>query len=652
MMMVRFLFGILLICLSFMLFQGCTTTQKIESGEMALEYKQYYLAAQMLKDEMQKASYPDAKARKAYLIGQAQEEMNDWDEALYWYEKSFDLGFGREALYKSGVALMRLERYEVSRDVFQQLYRQEPTNERYRKALVENQIIQKRLAASQKELVNLEPWNFNSPHRDYGIQIYKDILYFTSDRRESTGDELYKWTGQKFTDIYESALPAGPVLPLSIPLNTDKNESGLTFHPNGLELVFTRCSPSDMHYDYYCQLYYSAKLDGRWSTPRLLPFTLPEVNYIHPVFSADGKALYFSSDHPDNIGTFDLWEVKYHDLKWGQPSNLGSRINTFGREVFPTLDQDTLYFSSDYRIGYGGLDIFRTHFHPQLGWLPPAPLPHPINSGADDMSFLPQTLSNSKQSGYFVSAREGSDDIYLFSRQRLEPDSVAEDSPFNIALEVRVKGEVYRKPQDPNSGIIERKALSDAQLDIVVDGQILQAKTNFRGAYEFDLKPNQSYFIMASADGFLNKSKTFSSVGLSGNEDEVYLVEIVLPQKILDTEIVLENIYYDFDKANIRPDAARVLDTLSQLLADNPNLTIQLNSHTDCRGEEDYNLNLSQARAQSAVDYLVQQGIARDRLRAKGYGESAPAVDCLCELCTEEEYQKNRRTSFTILSES
>ena len=156
---------------------------------------------------------------------------------------------------------------------------------------------------------------------------------------------------------------------------------------------------------------------------------------------------------------------------------------------------------------------------------------------------------------------------------------------------------------------------------------------------------------MASADGFLNKSATFSSMGLKGSEDEVYLLEIVLPRKVMDTEIVLKNIYYDFDKSNIRSDAARVLDTLTQLLSDNPNISIQLNSHTDCRGEDEYNLNLSQARAQSAVDYLVQQGIPRERLQAKGYGEKQPAVDCLCELCTEEEYQKNRRTSFTILSD-
>ena len=633
---------------------SCSTTQKIESGEMALEYKQYYLAAQMLKDEMQKASYSEAKARKAYLIGRAQEKMNDWTEALYWYEKAFEMGYGREALFKSGEALVRLEKYPMAKDVFEQLYREEPTNENYRRALVRTRLIQQRLTSSDRDSVHIEPWRFNSPHRDFGLGIHDGVLYFASDRRESSGNDLYNWTGQKFMDIYEWPLGAPEPQPLSIPLNSKQHEADLALHPNGVELVFTRCAPSEQHYDYYCQLYYSAKIDGRWSQPQPLPFMLPEVNYVHPVFSQQGNSLYFSSDHPDNIGIQDLWVVDYSDLNWGQPQNLGSRINTMGREMYPSLHGDTLYFSSDFRIGFGGLDIFRTHYHPRLGWLPPDPLPYPINSGGDDMSYIPINQKGERQSGYFVSSRassQGSDDIYLFSRTPSQMDSIPEEVSSNIALEVRVKGEVYREPNNPNSGIIERKSLSGAQLDIVVDGDIQTAQTNFRGSYEFPIQPNQSYFILASDDGFLNKSTTFSSVGLSGSENEVYLVEIVLPQKIMDTEIVLENIYYDFDQSNIRPDAALVLDTLVQLLSDNPDLKIQLNSHTDCRGEVDYNLELSQARAQSAVDYLIQKGIDRKRLLAQGFGEELPVVDCLCELCTEEEHQKNRRTSFTILSQ-
>lgn len=649
----RILIYLILLGGSTLWFTACSTTQKIESGEMAMEYKQYYLAAQMLKDEMQKASYSDAKARKAFLIGRAQEKMNDWTEALYWYEKAFEMGYGREALFKSGEALVRLERYDMAQDVFQQLYREEQTNENYRQALVRTRLIQQRLASSNRDSTQIEPWQFNSPHRDFGIQLHDGVLYFTSDRRESSGNELYNWTGQKFMDMYEWPLGSSQPNPLSIPLNSDQHEADLALHPNGVELVFTRCAPSEQHYDYYCQLYYSAKIDGRWSQPKPLPFLLPEVNYVHPAFSADGQRLYFSSDHPDNIGTQDLWVVDYTNLNWGQPQNLGSRINTRGREMYPTIDADTLYFSSDFRVGFGGLDIFRTHYHPRLGWLPPDPLPYPINSGGDDMSYIPVNQKGKVQSGYFVSSRsssEGTDDIFRFSRQPSKKDSVPEEDPYNITLEVRVKGEVYRESNNPNSGIIEKKSLSGAQLDIVVDGDIQSATTNFRGSHEFPIQPNQSYFIMASADGFLNKSTTFSSVGLSGTEEEVYLVEIVLPQKIVDTEIVLENIYYDFDKSNIRPDAALVLDTLVQLLSDNPDLEIQLNSHTDCRGEADYNLELSQARAQSAVDYLIRNGIARDRLSAQGYGERRPAVECLCELCTEEEHQENRRTSFTILS--
>ena len=618
-----------------------------------MEYKQYYLAAQMLKDEMQKAAYGEAKARKAFLIGLSQEKMNDWNEALYWYERAFDMGYGRDALYSSGEALVRLERYDAALNIFKQLYRDAPTNERYRKALVRTQLIQQRLSTPQQDSIIIESWQFNSPHRDFGLRKQAGKLYFTSDRRESSGDELYSWTGQKFMDIYEWSIGSTQEpKPLSIPLNSDSHDADLALHPNGLELVFTRCAASEKHFDYYCQLYYSAKIDGRWSQPKPLPFLLPEVNYLHPVFSPDGDQLYFSSDHPDNIGEQDLWVVDYIDLNWGDPRNLGSRINTRGREMYPSWEGDTLYFSSDFRVGFGGLDIFRTLQHPRLGWLPPAPLPYPINSGGDDMSYVPISKVKETQFGYFVSSRSGSsgtDDIYRFSRTSIVRDSLPEEDPLNLSLEVRVKGEAYKEPNNPNSGIIERRALANAQLDIVVGGDIRSVPTNFRGSYEFPIKPSQSYFIMASSEGFLNKSTTFSSAGLSEKKNQVYLVEIVLPKKVIGSEIVLENIYYDFDKSEIRPDAALVLDTLSQLLADNPSLKIQLNSHTDCRGEANYNLALSQARAQSAVDYLIQKGIARNRLSAKGYGEELPSVECLCDLCTEEDHQKNRRTSFTIL---
>ncbi|NBB88428.1 MAG: OmpA family protein [Bacteroidetes bacterium] len=634
---------------------SCTTTQKIESGEMAMEYKQYYLATQMLKDEMQNVNYAEAKARKAFYIGRSESKIGNWSDALYWYEKAFDYGYGKEALFQSCEALLRLERYEAAQNLFRQLYREEPTNERFRKALVRVRLVRQRLREPDRDTIEIVNWAQNSPHRDFSLGVYGGKIYFTSDRRQNKGEELYKWTGQKFMDIYQTPLNSSvEPKPVDIPINTEHHEADITFHPNETEIVFTRCGASQQHYDFYCQLYSSAKVDGRWTEPRPLPFLLPEVNYMHPAFSANGNTLYFSSDHPDNIGEQDLWQVSYSDLEWGQPQNMGSRINTQGREVYPTLDGDTLYFSSDYRVGFGGLDIFKTYNHPRLGWLPPEPLPHPINSGGDDMSYIPVRNQGAKQSGYFVSSRpssEGSDDIYLFSRSPFQPDTLLTEQKYNIALEVRVKGEAYKEPNNPNSGVIDRKALSDAQIDIVVDSDIRTAKTNFRGAHEFPIKPNKSYFIMASADGFLNKSTTFSSLGLSGDENEVYIAEIVLPKKVLDTEIILENIYYDFDKSEIRPDAALVLDTLSQLLSDNPKLKIQLNSHTDCRGEANYNQTLSQDRAQSAVNYLIKKGIARSRLSAKGYGEDRPFVDCLCDLCSEDEHQKNRRTSFTILNE-
>jgi len=621
-----------------------------------MEYKQYYLASQLLKDEIQATQYPEAKARKAFLIGQSSERMNDREEAQYWFEKAYDWGYGQPALYHLGLALQRTENYNEALRIFKQLYGQEPNNQSYRREIAAVQQALLRLESAKNDSIEIEPWGFNSPHSDFSPFIQGNVMYFTSDRRASTGDELYQWTGQKFMDIYEWPLGAIGISPeqTELPLNSVDHESGVVFHPNGQELVFTRCSQEEIHYDVYCRLYHSVRIDGRWTSPEPLPFLEPEVNYMHPAFSSDGSSLYFSSDHPDNIGLQDIWQVRYEDRSWGLPRNMGQRINTLGREAFPTLSEDTLFFSSDYRVGMGGFDIFRTYEHPRLGWLPPQPLPYPINSGSDDMSFLITDRNSNGTSGYFVSSRGSSslgDNIYQFFQHPQEEDTsrIEEESP--LALEIRVKGEVYRQVNDPNSGIIERKALSNAKLDIIEGSEIQSELTNFRGAYEMPVQANREYFIVASADGFLNKSTTFSTFGVPEGSEKVYVVELVLPQKVTNREIILRNIYYDFDESNIRSDAALVLDTLTQLLSDNPDIRIQLNSHTDCRGEEEYNQELSQARAQAAVDYLIRNGIGRNRLTAQGFGESRPEIECLCELCTEEEHQANRRTSFTILSD-
>lgn len=636
---------------------ACTTTQKVNTGDMAMEFKQYHLAIQLFKKELQRTNYEDVRARKSFLLGVCYEKLNDIPAALRWYQKAYENGYGEQALFKYAQMLKRDEQYDAAIDILTSLVRSERANIQYRKELTA--VKQAREWVKQDpQAYEVELLGMNSSHTDFQARIFNSkTLYFTSDRRSSTGEDLYKWTGQKFMDVYELPLDKlnGEVTQTSLPINTEGHESTPTFHPDGMDFVFCRCTDANLQYDNYCLLYHAKQMDGRWSRMELLPFMKKGVNYMHPVFSSDGEELFFVSDDPDGFGRYDIWSVSFKDGQWGTAVNLGKRINTEGQELFPSVDGDTLYFSTDFRSGMGGLDIFKTHFSSQLGWLPPDHLPYPINSGGDDMSYVPikKTSSAAIEEGIIASSRKGgmgADDLYRYYKYPV-PEDTTEDEVSNLELEVSVKGEIYNLIGDPNSGIADYETLENADLSIVVQGKLKSGKTNEKGRYTFDIKPDKEYFIMAGAEGYLNKSTTFSSFGIEADKGrtKTYLVDIVLPQKITNREIVLENIYYDFDKAEIRPDAAKVLDSLATLFQDNPSLQIEMGSHTDCRGEEQYNYDLSLRRAQSAVNYLVQKGISPQRLRAKGYGETQPAVDCVCEYCTEEEYQKNRRTTFKIL---
>lgn len=635
---------------------SCTSTQKVNTGEMAFEFKQYHKAIQLLKEEVGKTSRRDEAARKSFLIAVSYERLNDVPGALLWYQRSYEKGYGDQALFKYAQMLKRDGQYESSIKILNSLVRSERANLEYRKELTMTRQAMEWVRSEVKEY-DIDLLGLNSSHTDYQPQISPEgVLYFTSDRRSSTGDELYHWTGQKFMDVFQlllSDLENEPQL-TTLPINSENHESTPAFHKEGRDLVFCRCADINLQYDNYCLLYHAVRSEGRWKSIELLPFMEKGVNYMHPVFSNDGNTLYFASDNSEGYGKYDIWTVDFKEGVWGIPVNLGPRINTEGQEAFPTIDKDTLYFSSDFRSGLGGLDIFKSYYSDFLGWIPPSHLPHPINSGGDDMSYTKLTANgHDVNEGLFVSSRQGgqgADDIYRFTKYPI-PKDTTEDKPSGLKLEVTVKGEIYTEFGNPNSKVVDKKPLENAQIRKILEGNVAQFSTGENGTYTFDILPGKEYLFFAAAEGYLNKSANFSSVGLEIPErnSKTYLLDIILSPKITNTEIVLENIYYDFDKADIRPDAAKVLDSLATLFLDNPSLQIELGSHTDCRGEASYNFDLSQRRAEAAVNYLIKRGINPDRLEAKGYGESKPAVDCECENCTEEEYQRNRRTTFKIM---
>jgi len=310
---------------------------------------------------------------------------------------------------------------------------------------------------------------------------------------------------------------------------------------------------------------------------------------------------------------------------------------------------DTLYFASEGHRGLGGLDVFKTYFGNNDQWIRPVNLGAPINSGADDFGYFIDTFSTQTvdiaMQGYITSSREGGkgkDDIYRFVKSKPEASLKEEEDAY--LLNVRVLTPVYSRRDDPNSEILRYAPVEGARL--MIDQE--EVNTDITGRISRKLEMPEEFRIKGEKQGFLSSTRT---VDMSEFQVESRTVDVrlILDRIFYGKEVVLDDILYDFEKWDIRDDAKPSLDSLVILLNENAFLRISLSSHTDCRGEDDFNVDLSQKRAQSAVDYLIEKGISPRRLRADGYGETRPKVKCVCAECSEEEHQANRRTAFTIL---
>jgi peptidoglycan-associated lipoprotein len=463
---------------------------------------------------------------------------------------------------------------------------------------------------------------------------YKGGLVFAGER-DVTKARSNPWNGRSFLDIYQVERKGSvfwkPAVPLKGKVNGPYHEGPVVFSTDGRTLYFTRSN------------YYGRKLlkdeadvshlklfratlddEGEWSDIREFAYNSEEWSVGHPALSNDGRILYFVSDMPGGQGGTDIWRCTDNGQGWEKPENLGLTINTPGNEMFPTVNGDALYFSSTAHENMGGLDIFETR---QQGsqWVEPRNMLYPINTAHDDFSFV---LDSTGNGGFLSSDRTGLDRIHAFTMN--QPDFILE-------------GEVV---DDPSGRFLPHTEVQLVPLD---GGDTLRGLTDEEGKFHFALKPGTQYTLRAERDAMITASTTISTVGLtsSGTLHE----RLGLRGFELDKPIALDNIYYDYDKWDIRPDAAAELDKLAKLITDNPQLNFELSSHTDSRGGDMYNLVLSDARANSAVDYLLRVGVDPERLRPQGYGESKLINGCgNGERCTEEEHQANRRTEFKVVS--
>lgn len=491
---------------------------------------------------------------------------------------------------------------------------------------------------------------FNSRRSDFSPMFNDEILYFTTTNEKVVGEKRSEITGMKKSDIWMARKnERGEWLrPEAVEgeLNSDMDEGIASFSPDGSTMYLTvaRRMPDR---NTGVEIYTSSRSDASWSKPVKLEITADTISsFGHPSVSPDCKYLYFSSDMP-GFGGKDLWRIDLQE-RAGSLENLGEQINTPGDDVFPYVVSDSiLIFSSNGHPGMGGLDLFRATLQPDGNWIV-SNMGAPLNSNADDfgMTYNPHKANT----GYFSSNRgDGRGYDHLFSFEL--PD-----------LKINLSGWVMDVDEEP---------VPNAVIRIVGnDGTIQKTAARPDGSFSFPLQRGVSYVMMAGAKGYLNARQQFTAD--TAALDAEYEVDFMLAS--LSKPNIVENIFYDFDKATLRPESTQALDELVQLLKDNPHITIEMASHTDRIGTEEYNIDLSQRRAKSVIDYLIAAGIAPDRLQYQGYGKSRPKTvtkrvarlypqfkegDVLTEeyiLALPEEAdreaadQVNRRTEFQVLS--
>lgn len=488
---------------------------------------------------------------------------------------------------------------------------------------------------------NLE--EINSPAAEYGPVFENGKLYFTSNR---DGGKIYKSTGTPFTDIY-SVVTKGAKINLRTLTSLDPiinnpliNEGSLALGANGSYLLFAKGNSGKASGTLEVNIFAARYRNGKWGTPRALNINDPNAYDGTPALNKEANTLYFASNRAGGFGGADLYIAQLDRRgRWVDVQNLGPEINTPGNEMFPFISESgVLYFSSDGQPGFGNLDIFKAT---RIGGsMIIENLGSPINSSADDFGFYEYNLTR----GFFSSNRsggKGDDDIYTF----------VNDDPDLKIINYFLTGETITK-DDGGAAI----TVSNTKVSLISeDGQILDEYfTREDGVYKFRVYAQENYNIRVEKPTYFSARKVFSTVGKSIRRDTltqfqtdiVFELDVELDQIVIEKTIVINNIYYDLDKAEIRADAAFILDSLVLMLEDNPEIYIELGSHTDDRNTDAYNLDLSQRRAKSAVDYLIGRGIQSQRVLAKGYGETKLMIE---NAQTEAEHQINRRTEFKVL---
>lgn len=595
-----------LLVLSLLLLASCGAEKNMKKAEKFMAIGEYYDAASQYKQAYSKTP-PKERDRRGLIAGKmavCYRKINSTPKAVAAYRNMVRynkatvddrLELGRQLL-KNGDYKQAAEQFRVVLDSM-------PDNVLARNGLLSAQ--QAPVWKKQGSRYTVKRMDvFNSRRAEYSPMLSGDQfdqLYFTSTRNDATGDELSGITGTKNGDIFVSQKDdkgkwSKPEV-VNGGLNTEADEGASCLSPDQREMYLTQCV-TDPSYPRYAQIVKSNRSDAAWGKASSVELTKDTLScFAHPAVSPDGQWLYFVSDMPGGKGGLDIWRVRITSAGYGGVENLGEPINTSGNEMFPTFRPNgDLYFSSDGHPGMGGLDIFIAHPGKTGRYVLEHP-GYPLNSQGDDFGM---TFEGVKNRGFFSSNRNdgrGWDHIYSF----VNPEIVQS-----------VKGWVYEQ---------EGYELPAAQVYMIgSDGTNLKLGVKSDGSFEKELTPGVEYMFLATCKGFLNHKEDLKVVPM--NDSHEYVLQF--PLASITAPVLIDNIFYDFNKATLRPESQTALDELVKLLNENPNVTIELSSHCDYKGSSAYNKLLAQRRAESVVNYLVDKGIARDRLSPVGYGKEKP----------------------------
>ena len=548
-------------------------------------------------------------------------------EAVKWYAKAVAQKQDAETYYKYAQMLKSEGNYAESDKQMKQFASMVPNDQRA-KAFTSNPNYLPTLKG-QTKLFDVSKSDISSDKTDFGAVLTNDnSVYFSSARNTSRRNS--NWNEEPYLDLYKATYNSNGTISEAVAvsnLNTKWHDGPASVSADGKTMYYGSESFNEKEYtkdkakkSKFGKIYlYKATFEGgQWTNSKPLPFNNAAYDVRNPSLSKDGKTLYFSSNMPGGFGAEDIWKVTINGDTYGKPENLGSKINTEANESFPFITEDNiLYFSSNGKEGFGGLDVFKIDLNKASEVIN---IGAPVNTEKDDFSF---TYNTNKKVGFFSSNRTGNDDIY-------KADPVCAVQAIAVV-------------KDAKTGIVIEQAkvvLVDAK-----EKTVGNQTTAVNGKAAFGVNCNTAYSFQISKQGY--ESGVFGIAKTDGGEVVVEALLTPIMPIITEKEVILQPIYFEYDKSNITQEGAAELDKLVQVMNEYPTMVIFAKSHTDQRGSDRYNLNLSDRRAKSTVQYLVSKGISKDRISGQGFGESEPKVTC--DTCTEEQHAQNRRSEFLIV---